>query len=156
MLLPDGNLDVERMGELVKAAGTMDMALHRAFDNCRDPFRALEEAVSLGMKTILTGGQEVMAWEGRETLAKLQEKSAGRIQILAGGGIGEEVIRRLFPVTGITSYHMSGKRAVESAMKYRPEGASMGQPGRDDYSIWQTDSKKVAAAVRALQELTRS
>ncbi len=155
MLLPDGNLDVERMGELVKAAGTMDMALHRAFDNCRDPFRALEEAVSLGMKTILTGGQEVMAWEGRETLAKLQEKSAGRIQILAGGGIGEEVIRRLFPVTGITSYHMSGKRAVESAMKYRPEGASMGQPGRDDYSIWQTDSKKVAAAVRALQELTR-
>ena len=155
MLRPDGNLDVERMGEVTALAGSADVALHRAFDNCRDPYRALEEAVSLGMKTILTGGQEVMAWDGREILAKLQEKSAGRIEILAGGGIGEDVIRRLLPVTGITSYHMSGKRAVESAMSYRPEGASMGQPGRDDYSVWQTDSEKVAAAADALKELTR-
>ncbi len=155
MLCPDGNLDVERLGELTALAGVMDVALHRAFDNCCDPYQALEEAVSLGMKTILTGGQKVMAWDGRETLRKLQEKSSGRIQILAGGGIGEEAIRKLLPVTGITSYHMSGKRAVESAMKYRPEGASMGQPGRDDYSIWQTDSEKVSAAVHALKELTQ-
>ena len=155
MLRPDGNLDVERMGELVTLAGSMDVALHRAFDNCRDPYQALEEAVSLRMKTILTGGQEVLAWDGRETLRKLQEKSAGRIQILAGGGIGEAVIRKLLPATGITSYHMSGKRAVDSAMEYRPEGASMGQPGRDDYSIWQTDSEQVAAAVRALEELLK-
>ena len=31
----------------------------------------------------------------------------------------------------------------------------MGQPGRDDYSIWQTDSEQVAAAVRALEELLK-
>lgn len=155
MLRPDGNLDVERMSELVASAGNMDVALHRAFDNCRDPYQALEEAISLGMKTILTGGQEVEAWNGRETLAGLQKKSAGRIEILAGGGIGKDVIQRLFPMTGITSYHMSGKRAVESAMKYRPEGASMGQPGEDEYSIWQTDSERVAAAINVLKELTQ-
>lgn len=155
MLLPDGNLDVERMGELTRIAGDMDVALHRAFDICRDPYRALEEAVSLGMKTILTGGQEVLAWEGRETLAKLQEKSAGRIQILAGGGIGADVIQKLLPVTGVTSYHMSGKCKIESVMQYRRDGASMGQPGEDEFVLWRTDGGKVAEAVRVLQELTQ-
>lgn len=155
MLRPDGALDVERMRELVSLAGHMDVALHRAFDICKDPFEALEEAVSLGMKTILTGGQEVMAWEGRETLAKLQKKSAGRIQILAGGGIGKDVIRKLLPVTEITSYHMSGKRRVDSAMKYRRDGASMGQPGQDEFALWRTDGEKVAAAVDVLKELTQ-
>ena len=142
--------EVQMYGEL--GADGIVIGLLRPDGN---PYQALEEAVSLRMKTILTGGQEVLAWDGRETLRKLQEKSAGRIQILAGGGIGEAVIRKLLPATGITSYHMSGKRAVDSAMEYRPEGASMGQPGRDDYSIWQTDSEQVAAAMRALEELLK-
>ena len=52
MLNPDGTLDTGRMSELVKAAGNMDVALHRCFDVCADPYKALEEAVSMGMKTI--------------------------------------------------------------------------------------------------------
>ena len=31
----------------------MSVTLHRAFDVCRDPKEALEQAVSLGMNTIL-------------------------------------------------------------------------------------------------------
>ena len=30
----------------------MDMTLHRAFDMCRDPFEALEQAAELGIGTI--------------------------------------------------------------------------------------------------------
>ena len=46
ILKPDGSLNREELEELAVLAGDMDMALHRAFDVCRDPFKALEEAAS--------------------------------------------------------------------------------------------------------------
>ena len=42
ILKPDGSLNREELEELAVLAGDMDMALHRAFDVCRDPFKALE------------------------------------------------------------------------------------------------------------------
>ena len=68
MLNPDGTLDTERMAELIKAAGNKEKALHRAFDVCIDPMKALEEAIDLGFDTILTSGQKETAWEGKEML----------------------------------------------------------------------------------------
>lgn len=58
-------------------------------------------------------------------------KSAGRIEILAASGIGAESIEKLLPYTGITSYHMSGKIVVDSAMKYRKEGIGLGLSERE-------------------------
>ena len=46
------------MAELIKAAGNKEKALHRAFDVCIDPMKALEEAIELGFDTILTSGQK--------------------------------------------------------------------------------------------------
>lgn len=151
MLNPDGTLDVERMEELVKIAGNIETALHRAFDVCLNPLEAMEHAIALGMDTILTGGQCGNAWDGRELLKTLEEQSAGRIEILAAGGIGADVIQKLIPYTGITSYHMSGKIEIESAMKYRKAEASMGLPERDEYAIWQTSEEKVRQAAAVLR-----
>ena len=153
MLNPDGTLDTGRMLELVKAAGNMDVALHRCFDVCADPYKAREEAVSMGMKTILTSGQKATGWDGRDLLARLQEKSAGRIEILAAGGIQAGVIERLVPSSGITSYHMSGKQEVESAMQFRMEGASMGLPERNEYVLWKTSEEAVRQAAAVLHNL---
>ena len=41
---PEGDLDMERMMILREMAGDGTMALHRAFDLCRDPHQALREA----------------------------------------------------------------------------------------------------------------
>lgn len=153
MLNPDGTLDTERMSELVKIAGDMDVALHRCFDVCVNPMEALEQAISMGMKTILTGGQNLTGWDGRELLAQLQEKSAGRIEILAAGGIQADAIEKLVPSTGITSYHMSGKQEVESAMKFRMGGASMGLPERNEYVLWKTSEDAVRQAAAVLRKI---
>ncbi len=153
MLNPDGTLDTKRMKELVKVSGDMDIALHRCFDVCINPMEALEEAVSLGMKTILTGGQKGIGWDGRKMLKKLHQASAGRIEILAAGGINGEEIEKIFSETGITSYHMSGKIEIDSMMKYRPEGGSMGLPERNEYALWQTSSEEVKQAVVTLKKL---
>lgn len=148
----DGTLNVEELARLKEAAGPMEIALHRAFDVCRDPFTGLEEMIRLGYDTILTSGQEPTAFEGREMLKKLQEKSRGRIEILAAGGICREIIEKLVPYTGILSYHMSGKTEIDSALTYRKPGASMGLPERNEYRLIRTDSRKIRAAADYLSQ----
>lgn len=153
ILKPNGDLDVERMRELVEIAGNTDVALHRAFDVCCNPQEALEQSVELGIKTILTSGQKNSAWEGRNLIKELVEQSAGRIEILAGAGISPETIEKLVPYTGASSYHMSGKVTLDSAMEFRREGVSMGFPGFSEYEIWQTDAENIRRAAEVLERL---
>ena len=147
----DGNLNLEAMKELIEAADGLSITLHRAFDMCRDPFKAMEEAIALGVNTILTSGQKQSAWEGRELLADLIQKADGRIDIMAGAGIGAAVIEKLIPETKGTTYHMSGKITLDSKMKYRKEDVSMGLPSLSEYEIWQTSEDAVRAAVEVLE-----
>lgn len=149
----EGELNLSAMESLIKEADGMSVTLHRAFDMCRDPFKALEEAVALGVDTILTSGQRESAWEGRDLLAKLVKQADGRIDIMAGGGVGADVIRRLRPITGGTSYHMSGKVTLDSPMRYRKAEVSMGLPSLSEYEIWRTSAEKVAEAVEMLRGL---
>ena len=146
----DGNLDKKKMQELLQEADGMSVTLHRAFDMCRDPFKALDEAIALGIHTILTSGQKQSAWEGRDLLKALIEKADSRIDIMAGAGIGASVIEKLIPATGGSSYHMSGKITLDSPMKYRKEDVSMGLPSLSEYEIWQTSKKHVRDAVEVL------
>lgn len=150
ILKPDGTLNMEQMEELVRAADGIGITMHRAFDVCRDPYEALEQCVSLGIDTILTSGQKSSAWEGRELLAELVRRSDRRIDILAGAGIGPSVIRELAEYTGVRSFHMSGKKVLDSRMEFRREGVPMGIPGFSEFEIWQTDAEQVRKAVEIL------
>ena len=113
-------------------------------------------ARKLGINTILTSGQRASAWEGRFLLAELIKKAEGKIEILAGAGIGPETIPDLAAFTGVRSFHMSGKTVKESRMLFRREGVPMGLPGFDEYKIWQTDEANVRAASHILSHLTES
>lgn len=150
VLDPDGNLDQEKMNELMVEAGTLSITLHRAFDMCVDPYDAMEKAIGLGVDTILTSGQKNSAWEGRELLEDLVIEADGRIDIMAGAGVNAEVIKALRKETKLTSFHMSGKITLDSAMKYRKEGVSMGLPSLSEYEIWQTSEEAVRAAADAV------
>ena len=97
ILKPDGTLNMEQMKELMDAAGDMSVTLHRAFDVCADPIEAMEQAISLGINTILTSGQKNTCLQGAELLKELETRSRGRITIQAGSGVGAEVIRQLYP-----------------------------------------------------------
>ena len=135
------------------AAGDMSVTLHRAFDVCADPIEAMEQAISLGIDTILTSGQKNTCLQGAELLKELETRSRGRITIQAGSGVGAEVIRQLYPLTGIKAYHMSGKVVTDSAMQFRKEGVNMGLPTFSEYEIWRTDIENVRAAKKVLEEL---
>jgi len=152
-LTPDGRLDEEKMGRMMDAAGGMDVTLHRAFDMTRDPLEALERAVSLGCKTILTSGQERDVAAGKATLKKLFAQAAGRVTIMAGCGVKKENIREIHDDTGICVFHTTGRKAaLDSGMTYRKETVSMGLPALSEYEIWRTDE----AEFRACAELVHS
>lgn len=153
VLTPEGNLDTEQMEGLISCAGKADVALHRAFDVCKNPFKTMEDAISLGIKTILTSGQKNSAWEGRALLKELQAKSKDRIEILAGAGVDADIIEKLYKETGITAYHLSGKIKKESKMEFRNLQVSMGLPGFSEYEIWQTSKENVENARMVLDKL---
>lgn len=148
----DGNLNMPVMRELMVEGEGLSVTLHRAFDMCRDPLTALEEAIELGVDTILTSGQKQSAWEGRELLRQLIKQADDRIDIMAGAGIDAPTIEKLIPVTGGISYHMSGKITLDSPMRYRKEEVSMGLPSLSEYEIWQTSEKAIREAFEVLKK----
>ena len=90
---------------------------------------------------------------GADLLKELVEKSQGRITIQAGSGVGAEVIRQLYPLTGVRAYHMTGKRVIDSEMQFRKDGVNMGLPMLSEYEIWRTDVDNIRAAKKVLEEL---
>ena len=154
VLTPEGELDRSAMARLMERAGGLEVTLHRAFDMTRDPFAALEEAVRLGVTTILTSGQARSAPEGKELLRELTARAAGRIDIMAGAGVNRTNIRALHEYAGVTSFHTSARRgAVDSGMRYRKEGVSMGLPSLSEYEIWRTDEEEFRACAEIVHSL---
>ena len=144
-LTADGRLDLEAMKKIMDAAGETPCNLHRAFDMCRDLEEALEDAKTLGVKSILTSGGHASAKEGVKVLDNLK-KNAGDIDIMAGAGMNAQNIKFMLNTTSITSFHMSGKKTLESKMEYRNPKVSMGLPSLSEYEIIQTDVHEVRAA----------
>lgn len=153
ILKADGNLDEDRMKALIKEAGTMKITLHRAFDVCVDPFKALSQCIEMGIDTILTSGQEESAVKGLDLLKELNEMAKGKIHLMAGSGVSAPVIKEIYTNTGISSYHLSGKIVMDSKMKYRKEGVPMGLSGLSEYEIWQTSEKSIKSAREVLNSL---
>lgn len=146
MLTPEGDLDVPRLKELIDLAGDMHLTLHRAFDVCRNPFNALEDAIELGFHTILTSGQKATAYEGRALLKELIQKANHRIDIMPGSGVSSNNLECLIRETGAKSIHLSAKTLRPSQALYKNPEVYMGLPSIEENVIYQTNGKEVQAA----------
>lgn len=125
-LTPEGDVDIERNRELMAAANGMNVTFHRAFDKCRDPFKALEDIIALGCDRILTSGQQPKAEQGVALLKKVVEQAGNRIIIMPGSGINEDNISYIATETGAVEFHLSARLPVKSKMEFRNETVSMG------------------------------
>ena len=125
-LTAEGDIDVPLMRKLIEAARPLSVTCHRAFDVCRDPFKALEELIELGCDRILTSGQQSDAVKGTSMLKELVEKAGDRIIIMPGCGVRETNISQLEAETGAKEFHTSARSIVHSKMKYRNEDVPMG------------------------------
>jgi copper homeostasis protein len=142
-LQPDGRLDRTALARLVLAARGMDLTLHRCLDLVPDRNEALEAAVALGFRRILTSGGAATAEAGADGLAALVAQAAGRIVIMPGAGVTAANAARL---VGLGTDELHGSCSV-SVERDGPEvamgfGPSVERP---------TDAGTVRAVKRAME-----
>lgn len=149
-LTPDGDVDTERAAEMIEYARPMRVTFHRAFDFARDPAAALEALAGLGVDRVLTAGAAPTALEGAETIAALVRQSAGRVAVMAGGGVTPETAARVVRATGVREVHVRGAVRAESAMRFRRAGVGVGKPHvPDEYARTVTSADRIRLVVRA-------
>lgn len=110
-LRKDGSVDVEAVRRLIAEADGLHVTFHRAFDECADPFAALEEIIALGCDRLLTAGHASNVNDGARILKELNDRADGRIIILAGSGVRPGNIVRLEASTGCKEFHSSSHGA---------------------------------------------
>lgn len=149
-LTPAGDIDIEKMKILMDASGDLPVTFHRAFDHTRDPFKALEDIISLGCARILTSGCRPTAYEGAQNISEIVRRADGRIIIMPGCGIRENNIHEIASVTGAEEFHFSAREADESGMTFRNPLVVMGTE-EDPYATMVTTARKVAATIAILR-----
>lgn len=125
ILLPTGDVDISRSLELIDLAKPLQVTFHRAFDFARNPFKALEDIISIRANRILTSGQRATVDEGYTLIKDLIIKANKRISIMAGSGVNSQNKDRLVNLCGVRELHLTAKKCIDSSMKYRPDNMNL-------------------------------
>jgi copper homeostasis protein len=152
VLTAEGDVDCERARQLISLARPLNVTFHRAFDMCRDPYKALEDLIALGADRVLTSGQEASCLEGLELIAELQKQASGRIIIMPGGGITRRNLQKIVSVTGVAEVHLSARQTIESGMTYRNSRVFMGGALRPAEFNWKTTDETAVKNIVTLIE----
>jgi copper homeostasis protein len=138
MLREGKTIDVERTKKLVEWARPLKLTFHRAFDECKDQSRSIEDVIQTGAERILTSGGEPDVIAGLHSLQKLIETARERIVILPGGGITPDNFAKIVRETGAREFH-SG---LGSVLRY----------GGEDFSRIEEEVRKLVRAGRTESE----
>lgn len=151
VLHPDGRVDAQRCRILLEAAQGRETVFHRAMDVVPDWREGLDTLMELGFTRVLTSGQAPSALFGAPVLREMCARSAGRIQILAGGGIRPANVAEVVEKTGCSQVHASaGRKCSDTSCLGNPEihfGGAL-YPPEDQYSI--ADQNRVRGLLEAL------
>jgi copper homeostasis protein len=152
ILTSDGRIDIERTAKLVEYAKPMSVTFHRAFDMCADPFSSMEDIIKTGSDRLLTSGQKNKATDGAELIRQLIELASDRLIIMPGGGLDDDNIASIAKTTGASEFHLTGRKAIQSGMKFRKSDITMsGLSNYDEFSRKVADADKIKRIVEILK-----
>jgi copper homeostasis protein len=115
LLNADGRIDVERSAELVEQARPLPVTYHRAFDECTDLYRSLEDVIKTGATRLLTSGGKRTAPEALGGLGELIRLAGERLIVMPGSGLHAGNIRDAVKRTGAREYHAGLSSVVANA-----------------------------------------
>jgi len=118
LLDTNGDIDLKRTAKLIESVYPLEVTFHRAFDRCKDPFKAMEQLIEIGCQRILTSGQKPAAPDGIDLISQLVITSDERIIIMPGSGVRKENIRELATKTGAEEFHSSLRGTQRSKMEF--------------------------------------
>ena len=118
----------------------------------RDPVAALDDLLALGVDRVLTSGQSRTALAGARVIAALVERAAGRLEVLAGGGVDETNAREVVARTGVREIHVRGTSPAKSAMRYKSRRVRMGGAAPpDEFTLPVTDARRIRRIVQRVR-----
>lgn len=148
-LREDGRVDEGRTRALVEAAAGLPVTFHRAFDLVPDPGEALEMLAACGVARVLTSGGAATALDGAKALATLVARAAGRVVVMAGGGIREAQVRPLVARSGVREIHVRGTRLARSTDHDGAPRVRFRKAPPEDEGAWEeTDEARIREFVR--------
>jgi len=162
-LTPGGRVDLQALRALAWAAREVSpgitVTFHRALDQAESVVAAFEEiAESELVDRVLTSGGAARAIDGLPTIGELVRVAAGRVEVMAGGGVGLDDIAPLVDA-GAAAVHLSAKRRGPGSARVSlgarddappPGGGRRGRGPHDPGSYFVTDGDLVAAALKRL------
>jgi len=105
-----GTLNEKAIGLMVEKAGGMDVTFHRAFDDTFEFEKSIDLLVQLGVKRILSSGLGSNVELGMENLKAMVNYADGRIEIMPGGGINQNNIRKIITEVKPQAIHFSATK----------------------------------------------
>ncbi|NAZ81118.1 copper homeostasis protein CutC [Kineococcus sp. R8] len=134
---PDGTVDVPALQRIRALVGERDLTFHRAVDVADDVERAVADLLRCGVTRVLTSGAERSAHDGAARIRRTVEAAAGRLAVMAGGGVRAPALPALLAATGVHDVHLSARTPVA--------------PDEGFGARSRTDPALVAAAVAAVR-----
>jgi copper homeostasis protein len=105
--LASGALDEKTTARLAQHAVGLELTLHRSVDLMPRPLEAVDIAIALGFRTILTSGGQLKAPDGAETVAAMVARAGDRLEILGGSGLNPGNVAAFIQKTGVKAVHGS-------------------------------------------------
>lgn len=117
MLDADGQVDIERTGLLVECARPLPVTFHRAFDECGDLRKSLEDVIETGATRLLTSGGKPTAPEALDVLGELVRTAGDRLIVMPGSGLHAGNILEAVAKAGAREFHAGLSSVVSDAAK---------------------------------------
>ena len=150
ILNPDGNVDKDRMRQLLDMARPLKVTCHRAFDMTRDFDQALEDLMDIGVDRVLTSGGKKSAVDAMPTLKQITQQAEARISVMACGELSIANVKAVIAYTNVREVHAGLGNAVISAMKFRNQKLTMGTLLENEYQhmvVTENSVRELRAAV---------
>lgn len=148
-LLENGDVDMKKAREILRACHPLPVTFHRAFDFCRRPTIEIEVIIDLGFTRVLTSGKQKTAQLGVKLIKQLIDQVENRIIVMPGAGVNKDNLKFIVEHTGAAEYHGSFRR-----IKEQPEVTDTDEEiklGESDGPLYVCDEKLVAEVVHILR-----
>jgi copper homeostasis protein len=107
-LTESGEIDEDILSQIMIKAKGMEVTFHRAFDDCIEWEKAMDILIEHKVNRILSSGLSRNVEIGMPILEQMMAYSAGRIEIMTGGGVSAANVSKIAKELCPNAIHFSG------------------------------------------------